>query len=132
MQEPPNMLVNVDVQDLERGIAFYEEALGFALHRKLFDGTVAELKGAASPLYLLQKPSGSSAGTATLQLRDYRRHWTPVHLDFVVARIDAAVERALQAGATIEGEVRGFAWGRMTVMSDPSSWWRRASPIAAG
>ncbi len=25
-------------------------------------------------------------------MRDYTRHWTPVHLDFLVNNIDAAVE----------------------------------------
>jgi hypothetical protein len=33
------LLANVDVDDLERGIAFYREGLG----RRLFDGTVAAM-----------------------------------------------------------------------------------------
>ena len=119
MPESPNMLVNVDVEDLDAAIAFYEKGLGLVLHRKRFGGTVAEMRGTTSPLYLLQKAGGSSPSAAAAQLRDYRRHWTPVHLDFVVTQIDAAVERALQAGASIEGGVQRFAWGRMAVMSDP-------------
>jgi hypothetical protein len=37
--------------------------------------------------------------------KDFGRHWTPIHLDFVVDDLDAAVERAVSAGATIEREV---------------------------
>lgn len=119
MPESPNIVVNVDVEDLDAGIAFYEKGLGLVLQRRLFAGTVAEMKGTASPLYLLQKAGGSSPSRATAQLRDYRRHWTPVHLDFVVTQIESAVDSALQAGATIEGGVQRFPWGRMAVMSDP-------------
>ena len=119
MPESPNMLVNVDVEDLDAAVAFYEKGLGLVLHRKRFGGSVAEMRGTASPLYLLQKAGGSSPSAATSQLRDYRRHWTPVHLDFVVTQIDAAVETALQAGASIETGVQRFAWGRMAMMSDP-------------
>ena len=39
---------------------------------------------------------------ATAQTRDYGRHWTPVHLDIVVDDVDAAVARAVAAGATLE------------------------------
>ena len=113
------MLVNIDVEDLDAAIAFYEHGLGLVLRRKLMSGTVAEMKSDAAPLYLLEKAGGSSPSTATSQLRDYRRHWTPVHLDFVVAQIDTAVAKALEAGATIEGGVQRFAWGRMAAMSDP-------------
>ena len=48
-QESPDMLVNVDVADLDSAIRFYENALGFRLHRRLFSGTVAEMRGASAP-----------------------------------------------------------------------------------
>jgi len=46
------------------------------------------------------------------------RHWTPVHLDVVVKDIDAAVQRALHAGATLEQEVRSSHWGKLALMAD--------------
>jgi len=49
--------VNIDVDDLERGIAFYQSAFVFTLRRLLFDGTVAEMTGASSSVYLLTRPS---------------------------------------------------------------------------
>ena len=117
--ESPTMLVNVDVNDIDAAMNFYAQALGFRLRRKLFGGTVAEMAVGSSSLYLLQKPAGSSPVPGTAQRRDYRRHWTPVHLDFVVADLEAAVERTLRAGAIFEGKLQSFPWGRMATMSDP-------------
>jgi predicted enzyme related to lactoylglutathione lyase len=113
------MLVNIDVEDLDTAIHFYESAIGLNLRRRLFDGTVAEMSGVSSPVYLVQKARDSSPSPGTDQVRDYRRHWTPVHVDFVVPELQAAVDRALRAGAKIEGGVQVFSWGRMATISDP-------------
>ncbi len=113
------LLVNIDVDDLEKGVAFYQSAFGLSLRRRLFDGTVAEMVGASSNVYLLTKPSGSSASPHISLPRDYRRHWTPVHLDFEVDDVEAAVQRALAAGAKLESEIQTFPWGRIAKMSDP-------------
>ena len=113
------LLVNIDVDDLEKGVAFYQSAFGLSLRRRLFDGTVAEMVGVSSNVYLLSKPSGSSASSQVSLPRDYRRHWMPVHLDFEVDDVEAAVQRALAAGAKLEGEIQTFPWGRIAKMSDP-------------
>jgi predicted enzyme related to lactoylglutathione lyase len=113
------ILVNIDVDDPERAIEFYEAALGLRAHRGLFAGSVVEMHGASSTIYLLSKAPGSAAVPHTQLTRDYQRHWTPVHLDFTVEDIFAAVERAVSAGANLEGEVQSFAWGHLARMSDP-------------
>lgn len=113
------LLINIDVDDLEKAIAFYTSAFGLHLSRRLFDGSVAELVGATSVIQLLVKPSGSRPTPASAVKREYGRHWTPVHLDFVVDDISAAVERAVGAGATLEGEVTSDRWGHLATMSDP-------------
>jgi len=113
------IVVNVDVDDLEKAIEFYTAALGLRLGRRLFEGSVAQMLGATSTIHLLSKPSGSTAVPNAALSREYRRHWTPVHLDFEVDDVSAAVERAICAGATLEGEIQSFAWGRLAVMSDP-------------
>lgn len=112
-------IVNIDVDDIERAIAFYERGLGLGLHRRLFDGTVAEMAGGPAPVYLIEKPARSVAVPGSAIRRDYRRHWTPVHVDFVVEDLDAALGRARAAGAVQEGTVRDFAWGRLASLSDP-------------
>jgi predicted enzyme related to lactoylglutathione lyase len=113
------LLVNIDVANLEEAIAFYEQGVGLRLARLLFGGTVAEMLGGSSLIYLVAKAVGTSPSAHTSQLRDYHRHWTPVHLDFVVSDIDSAVERAVAAGAKLEGVPQSFVWGRLSTMSDP-------------
>jgi predicted enzyme related to lactoylglutathione lyase len=113
------LLVNVDVDDIERAIEFYRAAFGLHLGRRLFGGSVAEMLGASSMIYLLAKPAGTLPWRQAASARDYHRHWTPVHLDFEVVDIDAAVERAVAAGARLENEPRSFNWGRLAMLSDP-------------
>lgn len=125
MSAPPpavqtiDMIVNIDVERLDAGIRFYEQALGLREARRLFDDTVAELRGAAVPIFLLEKRAGTAIADGSSERRDYRRHWTAVHLDFVVAAIEPAIDRAVHAGARLEGPVQTFEWGRQALMSDP-------------
>ena len=113
------ILVNIDVDDVEKAIAFYRDALELGVGRRLFNGSVIEMTGVSSKLYLLVKPSESSASARAEIYRTYRRHWTPVHLDFVVDDIAAAVKRAVSAGATLESDIRSSAWGLIAMLSDP-------------
>ena len=76
--------------------------------------------GAPVPLDLLAKPPGTAAlPSGTRALRDYDRHWTPVHLDVVVDDLDAAVRRATDAGAVLERPAEPKAWGRIALLADP-------------
>lgn len=112
------LLVNIDVPDLEAAQTFYCAALDLRPRRRLGPGIV-ELAGATAMLFLLAKPAGSQATLHGGAVRDYRRHWTPVHLDVVVPDIRAAVARAVAAGAVQEGEVGTYAWGRIAHLADP-------------
>jgi uncharacterized glyoxalase superfamily protein PhnB len=114
----PGLRVCIDVDDLDRAIAFYGRALGFTVRRR-FEGTWAELDGAPVPVDLLAKRAGTRASPAASARRDYQRHWTPVHLDLVVADLDAALDRARQAGAVVEADVQVRPWGRMANLADP-------------
>ena len=113
-----DVLVNIDVDDLEKGIRFYVGGLGLTLGRRL-GSQARELLGAPSPIYLLANRGGTQPFAEARSRRDYGRHWTPVHLDFAVEDLEAAVARALSAGATLEGEIVERAWGRMARMADP-------------
>lgn len=109
----------IDVDELERGIAFYTQGLGLQLGRRLGDGW-AELLGASSAIDLLCEEEGSAPlGESKPPRRSYARHWTPVHLDFVVQDLDAAVARLVSAGAVLERPVQQRRWGRMANMADP-------------
>jgi predicted enzyme related to lactoylglutathione lyase len=112
-----NLLVNIDVDDLEKATRFYCDGLGLRVGRR-FEGWT-ELVGAAAPIYLLPKAAGTSVSPGTDQRRTYRRHWTPVHLDFVVPDIRKALERAVAAGAKVESDVSEHAYGKLALMADP-------------
>jgi predicted enzyme related to lactoylglutathione lyase len=112
------LLVNLDVDDLAKAIAFYGAACGLRVGRR-FGSFGVEMLGASAPIYLLAKEAGSPAAETTAQRRSYARHWTPVHLDFVVEDVEAAVARAVAAGARLEKPVATRKWGRLALMADP-------------
>ena len=110
--------VCIDVDSLPRALAFYTAALGLTPGRRKGEDWV-ELLGASSPIDLLACPAGSAPVPGAPAVRDYGRHWTPVHLDFTVTDLEAAVQRARDAGATLERGPLERPWGRMAVLADP-------------
>ncbi len=113
-----DLLVNIDVADLERAVAFYRDGCGLRVGRR-FGASGIELLGASAPIYLLVKEEGSAAAATTEQRRSYQRHWTPVHLDFVTDNLPGALERLVAAGARVEGEVAHHVWGDLALLADP-------------
>ena len=110
------LLVNIDVPELAPAVAFYLAAFGLRVGRRFGDDAI-ELLGADAPIYLLHKAPGThAAGEAR---RDYARHWTPIHCDVVVDDLDAALARAIAAGAVQEGATRETVWGRIVQLADP-------------
>lgn len=112
----PRVLINLDVDDMERAVVFYTQALGSVGRR--FDGFV-ELLGAEVPIYLLLKAANTEPFEGAEQLRSYTRHWTPLHLDFVVTDLDAAISRALASGAVLEAPPSQHTYGRLALLRDP-------------
>jgi predicted enzyme related to lactoylglutathione lyase len=112
------LLVNIDVDDLPKAIGFYSAAFGLKVGRR-FGASGVEMLGSTAPIYLLVKGNGSVAAPGIRRRRDYRRHWTPVHLDFVVDDLEAAVARATAAGAELEAPVKPGNWGDLALMRDP-------------
>jgi predicted enzyme related to lactoylglutathione lyase len=114
----PDLRVCIDVPDLDSGIAFYTAALGLTAGRRL-GSEWGELLGAPVAIDLLPRKPGTSPSPRGGGARTYDRHWTPVHLDLVVTDLDAALARAVAAGATLERPVSEAAWGRMANLADP-------------
>ncbi|MDX1431514.1 MAG: VOC family protein [Gammaproteobacteria bacterium] len=113
-----DFLVNLDVPDLEAAVRFYAEAFGLEPARR-FGAAGVEMLGGPAPIYLLAKAAGTQATQTSAAARDFARHWTPVHLDFVVEDIDEALARAQAAGAVLEKPVTSARWGRLALMADP-------------
>src|SRR5438093_5120341 len=108
----------IDVDDMERAITFYTEGLGLRLGRR-FESDFVELLGAGSAIDLLLNTPGSHPVAGSPAMRNYRRHWTPVHLDFVVEDIEAAIARLLRHGAVLETPIADHVWGRIAGLADP-------------
>lgn len=111
-------LANIDVDDLDKAARFYQAAFHLNPARR-FGAHGVEMLGSSAPIYLLLKAPGTPAGSAVSDARRYHRHWTPVHLDFVVDDIDSAVQCALDAGAHLEAPISSLAWGKLALMGDP-------------
>jgi predicted lactoylglutathione lyase len=112
------VILNIDVPDLKAATDFYSAALGLKLNRLLSDD-VAELSGASISIYLLQKPGGTQPSSNPSSARTYSRHWTPVHLDFVVDNVAEAARRAVGAGAIQENDCIEWNGSRCITLSDP-------------
>jgi predicted enzyme related to lactoylglutathione lyase len=110
------LLINIDVPDMAAAERFYTAAFGLTVGRR-FDADFIELLGWPAPAYLLRKDAGSVGAGA--DLRRYDRHWTPIHPDVVVGDLDAALARALAAGALVEHPTRAAPYGRIAMLADP-------------
>jgi len=78
-----------------------------------------ELAGANIPIFLLaDRPTVADLGTVKVP-RNFERHWTPVHLDFIVADLDRMVSRLAAMGGTLDREIKTREYGRIANMADP-------------
>ena len=111
-----SLLLNIDVPDVEIGVRFYTAAFGLTVGRR-FGTDFVELMGWPATVYLLAKKAGTVGAGG--DLRRYDRHWTPVHPDIVVEDVDAAVTRAVAAGARLEAPAKDTAYGRIAMLADP-------------
>ena len=112
------LLINIDVPDLDRGIAFYSQGLSWVFVRALGTG-VAELDAGNCRAYLLRNAAGTVSSPHAANRRDYHRHWTPVHFDLAVPDLSAAMARAQAAGAAVETGPRINPWGTIATLADP-------------
>jgi predicted enzyme related to lactoylglutathione lyase len=115
----PEIHVYIEVDDLDRALTFYVDGLGLHVERRLRPHWV-ELAGAQVPIHLLARPVATfESGEHTLA-KDFARHWTPVHLDFAVDDLDAALPRALAAGGTLERTHDYPGLWRLAGLADPA------------
>jgi predicted enzyme related to lactoylglutathione lyase len=104
----------IDVDDVDRAVVFYGRGLGLTVVEAHPDW--AHVKLGAQTFWIMKSAAGAQGQIS----RDFRRHWTPVHLDFTVDDIEAAVKRAIDAGGKLEGKVQHGAKGSLANMVDPS------------
>jgi predicted enzyme related to lactoylglutathione lyase len=51
--------------------------------------------------------------------RNYGRHWTPVHLDFVVTDLATMVSRLTTLGGSLDREIQNREYSRIANIADP-------------
>ena len=109
--------VSIDVSNLKQAEIFYIEALGC---KKLRDqgADMVVLATDNCDIYLQEKEAGTKPLASSAVVRDYERHWTPVHLDFLTENIDEAVKKIVQLGGLHEGGENGD-WGSIAHCADP-------------
>ena len=110
--------VSIDVSDLARGVRFYAEAFGFVKVAEPIAG-LAVLRAGDSEICVIEKAAGSKPAPGTQDRRRYERHWTPVHVDFHVDDLDAALAKAVAAGAIQEQRFDNPKHGSVAFCSDP-------------
>jgi predicted enzyme related to lactoylglutathione lyase len=110
--------VSIDVPNLAEGIAFYCAAFGLSKKSEPVPG-VAVLHGLNVELCLLEKLPGSKPSPITSDRRKFERHWTPVHLDFHVDDLRAALDRVEAHGAKREQVFEHADHGSAAFCSDP-------------
>jgi predicted enzyme related to lactoylglutathione lyase len=109
--------VSIDVSNLNEAETFYVKALGCTKIRDQGDNMVV-LSVENSDIYLLQKESGTKPFKTDNVVRDYERHWTPIHLDFLCDSVDDVVSKVVKLGGTYEGG-ESADWGAIAHCSDP-------------
>ena len=110
--------ISIDVPSLAQGLVFYCAAFGFTEKSRPAPG-VAVLHGLNVELCLLEKPPGSTPSPNTTDRRRYERHWSPVHLDFHVEDLQAALRRVEALGAKREQLFENPEHGSAAFCSDP-------------
>ena len=110
--------VCIDVPDLERGIRFFAEAFDFVIVAQPYCH-VAVLQADEVKITLLEKREQTKVSPNTDDVRRYHRHWTPVHLDFHVDDVRAALDRVVKAGATKEQFFESAGHGSAAFCADP-------------
>jgi predicted enzyme related to lactoylglutathione lyase len=109
--------VSIDVDNLKQAEAFYIEALGC---KKVRDqgSDMSVISTDNCDIYLQQKEAGTKPLIAADVVRDYSRHWTPVHLDFLTRNVDEVVGKVVELGGRHEGGESGD-WGSIAYCADP-------------
>lgn len=109
--------VSIDVSNLKQAETFYIEALGC---KKLRDqgSDMAVLSTENCDIYLQEKEAGTKPLVSGEVVRDYKRHWTPVHLGFLTKNVDDVVKSIVQSGGVHEGGESG-EWGSIAYCADP-------------
>lgn len=109
--------ISIDVSNLEKAESFYTEVLDCKKIRyqepKMLVVSVDNAK-----IYIQEKVEGTNPAPLSESTRNYKRHWTPVHLDFYCNNLNKLLPKVIKYGGLHEGGESGD-WGSIAFCSDP-------------
>ena len=108
--------IAIDVPDLDKAMAFYENALGCEEKKRSKNSGIVSAGNV--DIYFLQKAGGTNPLVNGDGARSYDRHWTPVHLDFLVDDVQGAAAKVVELGGAREGG-EAADWGEIAYCADP-------------
>lgn len=110
--------VSIDVLDIKKAEIFYIKALG--CKKKRNQGNMVVLSTSNCDIYLQEKKEKTNSTSLSKKenFRNYGRHWTPVHLDFITKNIEEVVKKIIEFGGEHEGGEKG-EWGAIAYCVDP-------------
>jgi predicted enzyme related to lactoylglutathione lyase len=109
--------ISIDVSNLKQAESFYTKALGCKKVRDQGAG-MSVLSTQNVDIYLQEKEAKTKPLRKDKATRDYNRHWTPVHLDFICDNVDEIVVKIVKYGGLYEGGDKGD-WGSIAYCADP-------------
>ena len=108
--------VSIDVPDVDKAVMFYTQALGCEGPAEKHG--LKTLSAGNVDLYLLDKEEDSCPLPHGGTTRSYGRHWTPIHLDFLIRDVAGTVAKVVELGGSQEGGEKGD-WGEIAYCADP-------------
>ena len=96
--------VSIDVNDVQRAIDFYTNALSCELKMRYSEDWVVVSIGVLD-IHLQENEAGTHG--AGEEKRHYNRHWTPLHLDFDVDDIRSVCNVIKENGGSVESQSFG-------------------------
>ena len=109
--------ISIDVSDLKKAENFYIEALWCNKIRNQGSNMVV-LWTDNVDIYLQKKESWTKPTKLDSIIRDYKRHWTPIHLDFLCDNVDERVKKVINLWWEHEGW-ESWEWGSIAYCIDP-------------
>lgn len=118
MKEVLRVNLSIDVPDLEAGLAFYSGVFGMQETSRPFP-TMAVIDGGNLAICVHEKAAGTESSPGSGTVRNYERHWTPVHIDFHVSHLRPVLEAISSSGGKVEAEFLDKGPRPVAFCSDP-------------
>ena len=102
----PQISISIDVPDMTKAIAFYSKALACTVVRE--GEKISQLSADNIKIYLFNKAAGTNPLIRGTSSRQYDRHWTPVHLDFIISNIEQVLPLVKENGGFHNKKILSF------------------------